>query len=321
MIIETQSQEVLETLDLGDIESGQGLNQEMGLGRPGDTRWGSHYNIVANVTSLYSTIVKVLEKIGANNIYKEDRVKAITIMDTFESFEFIFMIHLMFEIFGITDKLCQALQRRDQDIVNAMSFVTLTKERLQKMREHGWDDFLDLVTCFCVQHNIDVPSMSDLYVPRGRSKRFFAKGQNLHRFRIEMIFSVIDLQLQELNNRFDEANMELLICMKRLMRLAEFYPKEFPSNDMTMTALRHEFEFFIDDMRKDESINPSGGNCNCGKMFSSMTYVKNKLRNSMGDQLMNDCLVIFLERDLFANVSDNDVLKRFQSMKTRRMLL
>ncbi|XP_021760658.1 zinc finger MYM-type protein 1-like [Chenopodium quinoa] len=223
MIRETQSQEVLEALDLGEIESGQGLNQEMGLGRPGDTRWGSHYKTVANVTSLYSTIVKVLEKIGANKIYKEDRVKAITIMDTFESFEFIFMIHLMSKIFGITDKLCQALQRGDQDIVNAMSFVTLTKERLQKMREHGWDDFLDLVTCFCVKHNIDVPGMSDLYVPRGRSKRFFAKVQNLHRFRIEMFLSVIDLQLQELNNRFDEANMELLVCMACLNPIYQFF--------------------------------------------------------------------------------------------------
>ncbi|XP_021763097.1 uncharacterized protein LOC110727837 [Chenopodium quinoa] len=249
----------------------------------------------------------------------------------------------MSEIFGITEKLCQASQRGDQDIVNAMSFVTLTKEKLQKMREHGWDDFLDLVTCFCVKHNIYVPGMSDLYVPRGRSKRFFAKVQNLHRFRIEMFVSVIDLQLQELNNRFDKANMELLVCMaclnpinsfaafdkKKLMRLAEFYPKEFPSNDMTMTALRHELEFFIDDMRKDERFNKLKDinelsmmlvetNKHCSykmvyllvrlvlilpvaaasveRVFSSMTYVKNKLRNSMGDQLMNDCLVTFLER-------------------------
>lgn len=57
------------------------------------------------------------------------------------------------------------------------------------------------------------------------------------------------------------------------------------------------------------------------RVFSAMTYVKNKLRNSMGDQLLNDSLVTFIERNLFAKVSDNDVLERFQSMKTRRMLL
>ncbi|XP_021717290.1 zinc finger MYM-type protein 1-like [Chenopodium quinoa] len=64
MIREIQSHHILQALELGEIESGQGLNQEHGLGRPGDTRWGSHYKTVSNVTALYATIVKVLEKIG-----------------------------------------------------------------------------------------------------------------------------------------------------------------------------------------------------------------------------------------------------------------
>ncbi|XP_021758486.1 zinc finger MYM-type protein 1-like [Chenopodium quinoa] len=368
MIREIQSQHVLEALDLREIESGQGLNQELGLGRPGDTRWGSHYKTVSNVTSLYATIVKVLEKVGSNNLYKDDRVKAITVMSTFESFEFVFMIHLMSEIFGQTDKLCQALQRGDQDIVNAMSFVTLTKEQLQQMRDHGWEEFLHLVISFCAKHNVEAPNMDDMYVPRGRSKHFFAKVTNLHRFPVEMYLSVIDLQLQELNNRFDEKNMELLICMsclnpvnsfaafdkKKLMRLAELYPEEFPTNDMTMTALRHELGFYINDMRTDARFGDLKGinelsmmlvetnkhtsyklvyllirlalilpvaTASVERVFSSMTYVKNKLRNSMGDQLLNDSLVTYLERDLFARVSDDDVLARFQSMKTRKMLL
>ncbi|XP_021766668.1 zinc finger MYM-type protein 1-like [Chenopodium quinoa] len=368
MIREIQSQHVLEALDLGEIESGQGLNQELGLGRPGDTRWGSHYKTVSNVTSLYATIVKVLKKVGSNKLYKDDRVKAITVMSTFESFEFVFMIHLMSEIFGQTDKLCQALQRGDQDIVNAMSFVTLTKEQLQQMRDHGWEEFLHLVLSFCAKHNVEAPNMDDMYVPRGRSKRFFAKVTNLHRFWVEMYLSVIDLQLQELNNRFDEKNMELLICMsclnpvnsfaafdkQKLMRLAELYPEEFPTNDMTMTALRHELGFYINDMRTDARFGDLKGinelsmmlvetnkhtsyklvyllirlalilpvaTASVERVFSSMTYVKNKLRNSMGDQLLNDSLVTYLERALFARVSDDDVLARFQSMKTRRMLL
>ena len=35
-----QAEYMIEALKLGEIESGQGLNQEMGLARPGDTRWG-----------------------------------------------------------------------------------------------------------------------------------------------------------------------------------------------------------------------------------------------------------------------------------------
>ena len=48
------------------------------------------------------------------------------------------------------------------------------------------------------------------------------------------------------------------------------------------------------------------------RVFSAMTIVKNKLRNSLGDQILNDCLIIFIERDLFSQVSNDDVINRFQ---------
>ncbi|XP_021775091.1 uncharacterized protein LOC110738954 [Chenopodium quinoa] len=54
------------------------------------------------------------------------------------------------------------------------------------------------------------------------------------------------------------------------------------------------------------------------RAFSSMNYVKNKLRNSMGDQFLNDCLVTFIERNIFLEISDDDIMKRFQEIKTRR---
>ena len=43
------------------------------------------------------------------------------------SFEFIFSLHLMKEIMGITDVLCQALQQKSQDISNAQNLVSATK--------------------------------------------------------------------------------------------------------------------------------------------------------------------------------------------------
>ncbi|XP_057520895.1 uncharacterized protein LOC130801143 [Amaranthus tricolor] len=57
------------------------------------------------------------------------------------------------------------------------------------------------------------------------------------------------------------------------------------------------------------------------RVFSAMTYVKSKLRNSMGDQFMNDCLVTFIEKEVFLQVSDEMIIDRFKSMKTRRMNL
>ena len=55
------------------------------------------------------------------------------------------------------------------------------------------------------------------------------------------------------------------------------------------------------------------------RVFSSMTCVKNKLRNKMGNQLLNDCLVTFIEREFFFEVKDDVVISCFQAM-TKRMV-
>ena len=48
------------------------------------------------------------------------------------------------------------------------------------------------------------------------------------------------------------------------------------------------------------------------RVFSSMSYVKNKLRNKMGDHYLNNCLVTFGEREFFNQVKDEDVINLFQ---------
>ena len=56
------------------------------------------------------------------------------------------------------------------------------------------------------------------------------------------------------------------------------------------------------------------------RVFSGMTFVKNKLRNRIGDQPLNDCLVTFKEKEMFLQVSDDDIAHRFEDMKTRRKI-
>ncbi|KAK8570921.1 hypothetical protein V6N13_103318 [Hibiscus sabdariffa] len=46
---EKQAEHVVEALSLGQLESGTGLNQEIGLSKPGDTRWGSHFKTILNI--------------------------------------------------------------------------------------------------------------------------------------------------------------------------------------------------------------------------------------------------------------------------------
>ena len=78
---------------MGDIETGKGLNQEMGLGRPGDTRWGSHYKTVMHLVALYPSIRKVLIMVGNDHSQKTECSQAQTMLTIFNSYEFVFMAH------------------------------------------------------------------------------------------------------------------------------------------------------------------------------------------------------------------------------------
>ncbi|XP_048498209.1 uncharacterized protein LOC125496715 [Beta vulgaris subsp. vulgaris] len=208
--------------------------------------------------------------------------------------------------------------------------------------------------------------MDALYVPQGRSRRFVEQATNLHHFRLGIFLEVIDLHLQELDNRFNERNMELLTFMaclspkgnfssfdkENILKLASFYPEEFSSVDVMTLELQ--LDVFMDNMLSDErfcglqDLNSLSmmlvktkrhenfplvyfliklmlillvATTSVERVFSAMTCVKIKLRNSMGDQFMNDCLVTFIEKEVFLQVPDEKIIDHFQNMKTHRMNL
>jgi hypothetical protein len=177
MLRDVRSQKLKKALDLGEIESGSGLNQEMGLARPGDTRWGSHYKTVLHIIDMYSTIREVLITLGKDRTQRDDWPNIHTMLKYFESFEFAFNAHLIFVILGYTNELSLSLQKKDQDIVNVVALVGLAKKRMQQMRSRGWEGFLAKVTSFCIKYSIDIPPMDGKYEPHGNSLGFIRNKQ------------------------------------------------------------------------------------------------------------------------------------------------
>ncbi|XP_050920195.1 uncharacterized protein LOC127137815 [Lathyrus oleraceus] len=172
----------------------------------------------------------------------------------------------------MTHDLSQALQRSDQDIVNDMKLVNVSKIRLQAIRDNGWDSLLNDVSLFCEHNDIDIPDMDDTFQPtQKKSKRKMEKVSNLHHFQVGLYYEVIDRQLQELNNYFTEVNTELLLgvaCLsprdsfstfdkERLIRLAQFYPSEFSQVELlTLDCL---FENYFFDVCSDSEFSELEG--------------------------------------------------------------
>ena len=55
------------------------------------------------------------------------------------------------------------------------------------------------------------------------------------------------------------------------------------------------------------------------RLFSAMSLVKTKLRNKMGDSLLDDCLVTFIERDVFFEVDEDDIIETFMAFRKRKL--
>ncbi|XP_058222969.1 uncharacterized protein LOC131332690 [Rhododendron vialii] len=339
----------------GDLKSGRGLNQVTTLKRAGDTRCGSYYNTLLNLIVMFKSAIEVLGMIASDDPSTNHKAQARSIKKSMLSFKFVFSLHLVKNVMGITNELSIALQKKTQDIVNAMALVEMSKQRLQMIRDDGWDSLLAEVSSFCSNHNIPFPNMSEMFVSSDQPQRKAPQNTISYCYRNELFHTVIDLELMELNNRFTEANTELLLCMsclnprnsfftfdrKKLIRLAELYPCDFSKVDLM--ALDIQLQNYIVDVKSNENFSKLKrigdlaiklvetdkhvvyrlvyllvrlvltlpiATATVERSFLAMKYIKSNLRNRMGDQWMNDCLVTYIESDVFDTVDNEDIMQR-----------
>ncbi|ESQ30571.1 hypothetical protein EUTSA_v10012261mg [Eutrema salsugineum] len=300
----------------GERNTGKGLNQDVSLQIPGNTRWGSHYRTLLHLVEVFSSIVHVFECVQNDDIEDSKKRQAHGLLRYFNNFDFVFYLHLMVHLLGLTDSLSTALQKRDQEILNDISLVTGVT--------------------------------------------------NGHHFKVNCLNAVLDLQLQEFNDRFNEVNTELFICaaslspigsfaqfdQSKLMRLLKFYLSDFSSGECI--SLEQQLDIYIDNVRSDERLTHLQdlgeltrmlvktqkhmifplvyrllklilillvATATVKRCFSAMKIVKTDQCNRMGDQFLNDCLICFVEKDVFQIITNESVIKRFQDMKDRRIIL
>ena len=139
---------------------------------------------------------------------------------------------------------------------------------------------------------------------------------------------------------------------QKLFRFVEFYPDEFLA--VELIALEYQLDNYILDVCSNNQFSKIIGVSRLPKkliqlkkyrvypliylfikltlflfvatttvkrVFSTMKIIKTQLRNQLEDYLMNDCLVTYIEKDIFETIDNEDVIQRFQNMKPRRGLL
>ena len=238
-----------------------------------------------------------------------------------------------------------------------MDLVKVSKQRLQVKREDEWNSLLIEVFSFCTMHDISIMNMDETFVVSGRSRSNTQQNTNLHHYRVELFYTVIDMQLQELNNRFPKVNTDLLLCTaclnpsnsfvafdkEKLICLVKFYPSDFLGTDIL--ALDSQLQNYIFNMCSNDFFLELQGiselaeklvskkevyllvklaltlpvaTATVERSFSAMKYIKNELHNRMGDQWMNNCLIVYIEKDVVCSIDNETIMQRFQNMKARR---
>jgi hypothetical protein len=177
-------------LESGEISSGRGKQQATSLARPRETRWGSHYKTLIRIESMWDSVIEVLEIVHQD---ERNPSGAGGLVEKMECFSFVFNMKMMLQILHITNELSLLLQRKDQNVVQAMSLVVDVRTRLINLRSEGWEPMFEEVKAFCLAHDIPISNMSDSLPRYGRSRK---GGRNNitqdHYYHIDTFYASID---------------------------------------------------------------------------------------------------------------------------------
>ncbi|XP_038699222.1 zinc finger MYM-type protein 1-like isoform X1 [Tripterygium wilfordii] len=160
-------------------------------------------------------------------------------------------------------------------------------------------------------------------------------------YHFDVFNSAIDFQHEELNSKFSDGAVELLILSSALepkdnfksfkvddiCKLAEkFYPEDF--SEQEMHYLRCQLNHYKIDVLHHKSFQNMStmtelcrGLVETKRAFSAMKHVKTALRNKMEEEFLADSTMIYIERELVEDIDSDSIIDEFYSTKHRRLQL
>ncbi|KAK8345066.1 hypothetical protein V6Z12_A07G122800 [Gossypium hirsutum] len=271
-------------IDSGELKTRKGKNQVSTLQCPGDTQWGSHLVSLHSLMRMFDSVYVVLQDtIKFGNLTQKSEANGI--YDAMAFVEFVFILHFLIEMLGITDDICQALQYKSQDILKAI--------------EHGWDPSFEKMKSFCKDHEIKVPNLSaSSKYRRGRS---CIQRDNLtieHHYRFDIFITGIDSLLTEMNSRFNDEKASIVVELCQVLaktKKSSIYPLLYITICLVLTLLM--------------------STATIERTFSAMKIVKTRLHNSMEDDFLPIYLVAYIRKKIAQEFSIDFIIDELDLMK------
>ncbi|XP_073019305.1 uncharacterized protein [Primulina eburnea] len=175
------------------------------------------------------------------------------------------------------DLLCRALQEKSLDILNAMDFVSTTKDLLHTLRAKGYDILLMIVQSVCENNGIEIPDMNAWYrSATGRSNQQRDSITFEHHYRFDVFNVAIDFKWK---SSIADSMME------------KFYPNDF--NKQELHYLKSQLDHYMFDIIHHERLirlvlTLPVSNATTERSLSAMKLLKTSLRNKMEEELLAD---------------------------------
>ncbi|KAB2077337.1 hypothetical protein ES319_A06G094000v1 [Gossypium barbadense] len=241
--VHSQAAEISHLVSINELATGTGMNQIGTLQCPGDTRWSSYLNSVTSLLKMYDATST--------------------------------------EVLGITDNLCQALQRHSQDILNAMSLNELLKN----------------VISFCETSELDFPDMNAQYIV-GHSRN---KKEDLQEFKSRFNKNVVELLT--LTTALDPKEFFKLFDIDKICILVnKFYSEEFSQQEKE--RLPYELKHYELDVCKHPDL----------RKIPTLSELCRSLVESG-----KSSLVMYIEKEIAEKFDINEIIDDFSKVKARRV--
>ncbi|CAI9287095.1 unnamed protein product [Lactuca saligna] len=206
--------------------------------------------------------------------------------DELISGDFVFYLHLMYEILHLTNVLSKHLQKKDQDILEAASLVRGIMDALKSLRDMG---FAKLVS----KHPI-------ARIHGGFDKTKLLKLSELYTKDFD------DVEMMQLDG-------ELEIYYHALHKDGRFTSLQGIS-DLSCLMVEtgtHRSYPMVYRLLKLVLVLPVA-TAMVERCFSAMKFLKTDLHNKIGDDFLNDVMISYVEKEALMKVKIEDVMDRFQ---------
>lgn len=323
-----------------------------------DTRWNCRIEAIKSVLENLETIFQTLLEIESIDTHSGS--DAASLSRCVKNFEFIFCLHVLREILGLTNVLNLYLQLPKNNYATVKDMAMHTIESLKDYRcDSKFNELWILSKTVCDQNKLDppkIPRMSKVPNRHGGGAKQAVYQDVQHYFKINFFFPLLDLLTNDISNRFSENDLDIL------QALYDVLCEENPSNDvikkvcttysLTEVELKGELSILNKMLKKSEikdslenridffkKNNLKGGFENYNKCltiflsiptntasnersFSSLKKLKTYLRLTMGQTRLSSIATLYIERD--REVDFDQVINEFDEgapIRGRRLVL